>query len=81
MSIIALWDPQCLSGKELPAKWRRHTGDIGVSPWVRKVPWGRKWQPISVFLAGEFHGQRNLAGYNPWGHEESDTTELAHTCV
>ena len=28
--------------------------------------WRRKWQPTPVFLPGEFHGQRNLAGYNPW---------------
>ena len=26
-------------------------------------------------LAGESHGQRNLAGYSPWGRKESDTTE------
>ena len=24
---------------------------------------------------GEFHGQRSLVGYSPWGHKESDTTE------
>ena len=29
----------------------------------------------SVFLAGESHGQRRLAGYSPWGHKESDVTE------
>ena len=32
-------------------------------------------QPTPVFLSGEFHGQRSLAGYSPWGHKESDTTE------
>ena len=26
-------------------------------------------------LPGEFHGQRSLAGYSPWGHRGSDTTE------
>ena len=26
-----------------------------------------------VFLLWEFHGQRSLAGYSPWGREESDT--------
>ena len=31
------------------------------------------------FLPGESHGQRSLAGYGPWGHKESDTTEHAHT--
>ena len=28
-----------------------------------------------VFLPGEFHGQRSLVGYSPWGHQESDMTE------
>ena len=29
----------------------------------------------SSILAGEFHGQRSLEGYSPWGHKESDMTE------
>ena len=29
----------------------------------------------SIFLPGELHGQKNLVGYSPWGHKESDTTE------
>ena len=32
------------------------------------------WQPTPIFLPGEFQGQRSLAGYSPWGHKESDTT-------
>ena len=40
-----------------------------------KIPWSRKWEPTPVFLPGESHGQRNLAGYSPWGRKESDTTE------
>ena len=36
--------------------------------------------PTPVFLPGEFHGQRSLAGYSPWGLKESDMTEqLKHT--
>ena len=31
------------------------------------MPWRRKWQPTPVFLPGEFHGKRSLAGYSPWG--------------
>ena len=31
------------------------------NPWVGKIPWRRAWQPITVFLPGEFHGQRSLA--------------------
>ena len=31
-------------------------------------------------LENSMHGQRSLAGYSPWGHKESDTTErLTHT--
>ena len=38
------------------------------------------WQPTLVFLPGEFHRQKSLAGYSPWGHKESDKTELTwHT--
>ena len=33
------------------------------------------WQPVPVFLPGEFHGQRNLARCSPQGCKESDTTE------
>ena len=40
-----------------------------------KIPWRKKWQPPPVFLLGELHGQRSLAGYNPWGGKESDMTE------
>ena len=47
-------------------------------PWVGKIPWRRKWQPIPVFLLGKSHGRRSLAGYSPWGHKESDTTEQLH---
>ena len=44
------------------------------------MPWRRPWQPIPVFLPGEFHGQRNLVDYSPWGCKESDTTEVTeHT--
>ena len=47
-----------------------------MHPWIRKIPWRRAWQPTSVFLPGESHGQRSLAGYSPWGHKELDMTEV-----
>ena len=34
----------------------------GIHPWVGKIPWGRAQQPTAVFLPGESHGQRSLAG-------------------
>ena len=36
------------------------------------------WQPTPVFLPGESHGQRSLAGYSLQGRKESDTTERLH---
>ena len=40
-----------------------NAGDTGSIPGLGRFPWRRKWQPIPVFLPGEFHGQRSLAGY------------------
>ena len=54
---------------------RRHSFD----PWVRKIPWRRKWQPTPALLPGESHGGRSLVGYSPWGQKESDTTEPLHS--
>ena len=51
-----------------------NAGDPGSIPGVRKVPCRREWLPTPVFLPGEFQGQRSLAGYDPWGHKELDTT-------
>ena len=62
------------SGKESAYQFRR-CQRRGFNPWVRKIPWSRKWQPTPVFLLGKFHGQRSLVGYSPRGHKELDTTE------
>ena len=43
--------------------------------WVRKILWRREWLPSPVFLPGEFHGQRSLAGYSPWGQKKLYVTE------
>ena len=46
------------------------------------TPWRRAQQPTSVFLPGEPHGQRSLAGYSTWGLKELDITEVTqHTCM
>ena len=37
------------------------------NPWVGKISWRRAWQPTPVFLPENFHGQRSLLGYSPWG--------------
>ena len=53
-------------------------GRPGFDLWVGKIPWKRKWQPTPVFLPGESHGWRSLAGYSPGGCTESDTSERLH---
>ena len=50
----------------------------GFDPWVRKIPWRRKWQSTPGLSPGKSHGQRSLAGCSPWGRKESDTTERLH---
>ena len=38
--------------------------------------WRRKWQPTPVFLPRGSQGRGSLVGCRPWGHTESDTTEV-----
>ena len=44
----------------------------GLILMLERFPGEGLWPPPPVFLPGEFHGQRSLAGYNPWDHKESD---------
>ena len=67
--------PGGVSGKEPACQCRRHKRR-GFSPWVRKIPWRRAWQPTPVSLPGKFHGQRSLEGFSPWGHKSR--TRLTH---
>ena len=60
----------------------QETWRLKFDPWVGKILWRRKWtedwkwtDKTLVFLLGEFHGQRILVGYNPWGDKQSYTTE------
>ena len=47
--------------------------------WVQTLGWEDPLEKgiatHSITLHGEFHGQRSLVGYSPWGHKELDTTE------
>ena len=65
--------PWWLSSTESACKCRR----CRFNPWVRKIPWRRRWQPTVVFLPGKSHGQRSRAGYSPWGCKKLDTTTKA----
>ena len=65
----------CQTVKNLPA-----TQETWVNPWVGKIPWRREQLPVPAFWSGEFHGQRSLAGYGPWGHKESDVINSRVSC-
>ena len=64
------------SGKESTCQCRRHQG-CEFNPWVRRIPWSRKWQLTPVPLPGKFYGQRILAGHSPWGR----TVERDRVCA
>ena len=57
--------------KNLPRQWR--------IPGSGRFPGVGCWQPIPIFLPGEFHGQRSLVGYSPYGGKESDMSEFLST--
>ena len=66
------WDfPHNSVGKESTCQNRKNEFD----PWVRKIPWRRKWPPTPVFLPGKSHGQRDLEGTVHGVTKESDMTE------
>ena len=60
--------PWWLSGKESGC----NEGDR-FDPRVGKIPWRIEWQPTLVFLPGESHGQKSLAGYSPWNSPGQNT--------
>ena len=71
-------------GASLVAQWLRihlQCRRLRFSPWVRKIPYRRAWQPTPVLLPGEPHGQKRLADYSPLCHKDSDSaiaTEHTH---
>ena len=67
-SIHIYWSFGGFPGSSVGKEFTCNAGDPGCL-WVGKIPWRRKWQPTPVFLSEKSHGQRSLAGYNPWGHK------------
>ena len=61
---------------ELACQWRTRKRWC-FPPWVGKMPWRRAHQLTpGELLPGEYHGQRNLVAYSPWGCKELDMTEM-----
>ena len=56
-----------------------NAGDLGSIPGLERSPGGGHGHPLQYFCLKNPHGQRSLAGYNPWGRKESGTTEQLST--
>ena len=52
-----------------------NAGDPGSIPGSGRSPGEGNGNPLQ-YSPGKSHGRRSLIGYSPWGHEESDTTQL-----
>ena len=51
----------------------------GFYPWVRKIPWRRKWYPTPIFLPGKPYRQRSPEGYSPWDSRVEHNWVTEHT--
>ena len=60
--------------KHLPTTWETQVQSLGWDNLLEK-----EMATTPVFLPGKSHGRRSLAGYSPWGHKESATTEHIST--
>ena len=61
--------------KRLPARWKTWVRSLrpGFDPWVRKIPWRRKWHSTPVLLPGKSHGRRSLVQATVHGIAKSRT--------
>ena len=59
--------------KRLPAMRETQVQSLGCEDLLEK-----EMATTPVLLPGKSHGWKNLIGYSPWGHKESDTTECLH---
>ena len=75
---MAQWYRICLPMQEVQES--KETQEMWVPSLGWEIPRRREWLPTLVFLPGEFHAQRSLAGYSPWGCKiQSHMTE--HTLI
>ena len=65
----------------LVAQWQRihlPMQEMGFDPWVRKIPWSRKWQPTPVFCLENFNRGALRATDHEWSHTSSETAATEH---
>ena len=56
-----------------------NAGDMGAIPGLGRSPGGGHGSPLQYSCLENYHGQRSLAGYRPWGCKESDTIKRLST--
>ena len=66
--------PGGTGGKEPACHCGRHKR-YGFDPWVRKIPWRRKWQRLQYSCLQNPMDRGFWWAHSPRGHKESDTTE------
>ena len=74
IAVFLFWLPWRLS-KESSC----NVGDLGLVPGVGRYPGGGHGNPLQYSCLENPQGQRNMVGYSPWGHKESDMTEQLST--
>ena len=55
--------------------------DLDLIPGSGRSPGGGHGNPSQYSCLENPYGQRSLAGYSPWGHRESDTTEATEQAL
>ena len=77
----AFWGVALRNNLRSPSGMVKHPSAMRET-WIRSLGWEdpleKEMATHSSILAWRSHGQRSLAGYSPWGHKESDTTERLH---
>ena len=74
-SLLLISFPGSSAGKESAC----NAGDLGSIPMSGRSPGGSHGNPLQYSCLENPHGQRNLAGYSPWGRKELDMTERVST--
>ena len=71
--VSPIWAFPMAQWQRIPLQYRRGRR-LRLDPWVRMIPWRRKWQPTPAFLPEQSPGHGSLEGCSPGGCKESDTT-------
>ena len=73
---ITIWASQVAIVVKNPSAKAGDVRDVGSIPRSGRSPGGGHGNPLQYSCLEKLHGQRRLAGYSPWGHKESDMTEV-----